>query len=192
MSGIVEDLDPTFRYINFKPHNPRGAYLWHWTSLGWFFNRSFVEYQNQTVFSRAASTPPWCSYLLNSRTFLRRTSPTNNENISSTLLYNYTSCPKSVIIVLVSAQSTQCHYTRSSKSLLMCHMTIRLKWFSGETALSKLSSVYSGVVSPCNSCFHTCCSKHIQNEFGQSCGTAVRSTLVCSVQKSGNLRHGWD
>lgn len=33
MSGLlrtwIQHVD-----INFKPHNPRGAYLWHWTSLG--------------------------------------------------------------------------------------------------------------------------------------------------------------
>ncbi|KGO71954.1 hypothetical protein PITC_026740 [Penicillium italicum] len=34
MSGIVEDLDLTLRCIHFKPHNPRGAYLWHRSSLG--------------------------------------------------------------------------------------------------------------------------------------------------------------
>jgi hypothetical protein len=36
MSGIVDDLHPTLRYVNFKPHNPRGAYLWHYRLLGDF------------------------------------------------------------------------------------------------------------------------------------------------------------
>lgn len=42
-------------------------------SYAFQFVRS-VEDQNQTVFSRAASTPPWCSSFSNGRTFLRRTS----------------------------------------------------------------------------------------------------------------------
>ncbi|KAL2861867.1 hypothetical protein BJX68DRAFT_13311 [Aspergillus pseudodeflectus] len=46
-------------------HSGREAY---------FFLVRSVEDQNQTVFSRAASTPPWCSLYRTAGLFLRRTS----------------------------------------------------------------------------------------------------------------------